>query len=83
MFVTILIVLYWFILQGKHFEGIWHTGIVAFGSEWYFGHGGIECCLPKKTVLGPPNEIINIGITQINKEDFNGIILELSKTVFK
>jgi len=64
-------------------DGIWHTGIVAFGSEWYFGHSGIECCLPNGTILGVPNEIINLGVTRFTKEDFNKIIIVLSKSTFK
>ena len=32
---------------GKRLEGIWHTGIVVYGQEYYFGGtGGIECCPP-------------------------------------
>ena len=26
---------------GKHIEGVWHTGIVVFNKEYYFG-GGIS-----------------------------------------
>jgi hypothetical protein len=33
-------------LIGKHLDGVWHTGIVAFGREWFFGGGGIENCMP-------------------------------------
>ena len=28
-------------LIGKYIEGIWHTGIVVYGKEFYFG-GGIS-----------------------------------------
>lgn len=31
---------------GKHLDGIWHTAIVAFGREWFFGGSGIEDCMP-------------------------------------
>ena len=31
---------------GKHFDGVWHTGIVTYGKEWYFGNAGIDCCPP-------------------------------------
>lgn len=33
-------------ILGKHFDGIWHTGVVAFGREWYFGNDGIDSCQP-------------------------------------
>ena len=39
-------------LLGKHIEGVWHTGIVAFGEEWYFG-GGIQRGAPGFTHFGP------------------------------
>jgi len=27
---------------GRQFEGIWHTGIVVYGNEYFFG-GGLQC----------------------------------------
>jgi len=32
-------------LVGRQIDGIWHTGIVAFGKEFYYG-GGISWDLP-------------------------------------
>lgn len=32
-------------LIGKHIEGVWHTGIVVYGKEYYFG-GGISYDAP-------------------------------------
>jgi desumoylating isopeptidase 1 len=29
------------LLLGRKIEGIWHTGIVVYGVEWYFGNLGI------------------------------------------
>jgi hypothetical protein len=34
------------LIKGKHFDGVWHTGVVAFGQEWYFGNEGISSCHP-------------------------------------
>ena len=33
------------LLKGKTINGIWHTGVEAFGVEWYFGYNGISSCL--------------------------------------
>jgi len=38
-------------LTGKHFDGIWHTGIVVYGKEFYFG-GGISYDMPSCTPFG-------------------------------
>ena len=35
-----------FISIGKQLEGIWHTGIVVFNREYYYGGSGIESCRP-------------------------------------
>jgi desumoylating isopeptidase 1 len=32
------------IFLGKNFNGIWHTAIVAFEKEWFFGQGGVVSC---------------------------------------
>lgn len=35
------------LFSGKQIDGIWHTGIVVYGKEFFFGGmGGIECCAP-------------------------------------
>ncbi len=31
---------------GKQIDGVWHTGIVAYDTEWYFGNDGISSCPP-------------------------------------
>jgi len=33
-------------IQDKVIKGVYHTGLVAFNSEWFFGNDGIRCCLP-------------------------------------
>jgi hypothetical protein len=38
-------------LVGRHFEGIWHTGLVVYGKEFYFG-GGISYDMPACTPFG-------------------------------
>lgn len=36
---------------GKQVDGIWHTGIVVYGKEYYFG-GGISYDPPGQTPFG-------------------------------
>lgn len=38
-------------LLGKVIEGVWHTGIVVYGKEYYFG-GGISYDPPGMTPFG-------------------------------
>lgn len=33
-------------LLGQHIEGIWHTAIVVYGREFFFGSSGIQSCMP-------------------------------------
>ncbi|XP_076074751.1 uncharacterized protein LOC143045840 isoform X1 [Mytilus galloprovincialis] len=69
---------------GKQINGVWHTGIVAYGQEYYFGGmGGIESCRPGGTVLGQPDQIEHLGTTQIPKEMFHNYLLELGQSTFR
>jgi len=45
---------------GKQIEGIWHTGIVAYGYEYFYG-GGIQASLPGQTVMGQPGQKNRVG----------------------
>jgi hypothetical protein len=68
---------------GKQLEGIWHTGIVAYGREWFFGGNGIENVPPKGTLLGEPNKIEHLGRTEIEELDFLEMVQQLSDGPFR
>lgn len=34
------------LLLGRHIEGIWHTAVVVFGREYFFGGHGIQAIHP-------------------------------------
>lgn len=34
------------LLLGRHIDGIWHTAVVVYGREFFFGGQGIQSCLP-------------------------------------
>ncbi|XP_076162718.1 uncharacterized protein LOC143144312 isoform X3 [Ptiloglossa arizonensis] len=50
---------------GRQIEGIWHTAIVVYGREYYFGPIGIQSSKPGSTVLGKPNKVEKIGDTYL------------------
>ncbi|ESO85849.1 hypothetical protein LOTGIDRAFT_87444, partial [Lottia gigantea] len=69
---------------GKQIDGVWHTGTVVYGEEYYFGGtGGIESCPPCGTILGEPDTIIDMGTTQIPKEMFLEYLSQLATSNFK
>lgn len=51
-----------FLTSGHKFEGIWHTGVLAFGKEYWYG-GGVFQSTPAKTPFGEPLRIVRLGKT--------------------
>ncbi|EEQ99109.1 conserved hypothetical protein, partial [Perkinsus marinus ATCC 50983] len=49
-------------ILGKQIEGIWHTGVVVFGLEYYYG-GGI-CVSPPPAVPGMPYRTIDLDVIE-------------------
>ncbi|KGN58360.1 desumoylating isopeptidase 1 [Cucumis sativus] len=64
-------------LLGKAIEGIWHTGIVVYDNEYYYG-GGIYHSLSGNTPFGTPIHVIDLGITHVPKDVFETYLTEIS-----
>jgi hypothetical protein len=62
---------------GKAIEGIWHTGIVVYGYEYYFG-GGIQHCPAGSTPYGTPLKVVDLGLTHVPKDVFEMYLQEIS-----
>ncbi|KAJ4954993.1 hypothetical protein NE237_011776 [Protea cynaroides] len=62
---------------GKSIEGIWHTGVVVYGSEYYFS-GGIQHSPVGRTPYGIPIRVADLGVTHIPKEVFEDYLQEIS-----
>lgn len=62
---------------GKAIEGIWHTGIVVYGNEYYFG-GGIQHSPAGSTPYGTPLRVVELGVTHVPKDVFEIYLQEIS-----
>ncbi|XP_075648762.1 uncharacterized protein LOC142619522 isoform X1 [Castanea sativa] len=62
---------------GKPIEGIWHTGVVVFGNEYYFG-GGIQHAPAGSTPYGTPIRVVDLGVTHVPKDVFEMYLQEIS-----
>uniref|UniRef100_A0A1L8E5S5 Putative muscle system process n=1 Tax=Nyssomyia neivai TaxID=330878 RepID=A0A1L8E5S5_9DIPT len=70
-------------ILGRHIEGVWHTGVVVFGREFFFGSQGIQSCPPGGTVLGAPHKVEKIGETFIPFQVFKDYVRGLAESTFR
>ncbi|KAJ8387598.1 hypothetical protein AAFF_G00152940 [Aldrovandia affinis] len=71
------------IMLGKQLDGIWHTSIVVYGEEFFFGGVGISSCPPGGTVLGDPNTVIELGSTEVTEEIFMDYLSSLGESTYR
>ncbi|BEI80111.1 hypothetical protein CcaverHIS002_0106400 [Cutaneotrichosporon cavernicola] len=64
-------------LTGKQLDGIWHTSVVVFGREIFYGRGIMEAA-PGTTHHGTPVQVIECGDTHIDDDTFQEYLLSLS-----
>jgi thiol-disulfide isomerase/thioredoxin len=64
-------------LTGQQFEGIWHTAIVVYGTEYYYA-SGIQTAVPGQTHHGQPYKTFDMGETFIPKEVFLEFLQDIS-----
>jgi hypothetical protein len=62
---------------GRRIEGVWHTGVVAFGYEYYFG-GGIQKGVPLMTPYGRPVRVESLGTTTKTQEELHEFLRSIS-----
>ncbi|KAI9058199.1 DUF862-domain-containing protein [Trametes sanguinea] len=63
-------------LTGRQIDGIWHTSVVVFGKEIFYGQG-ICITQPGMSHHGKPLHIIDMGETSIDEETFNEYLAEM------
>ncbi|CDS37150.1 PPPDE peptidase domain containing protein 2 [Echinococcus multilocularis] len=70
-------------LVGKQFDGIWHTSVVVYNREYFFGQEGISCCSPGLLQTGQLVERKPVGRTRYTDEELRKYINALSQSLFK
>ncbi|XP_029175995.1 uncharacterized protein LOC114944298 isoform X2 [Nylanderia fulva] len=68
--------------QGRQLDGIWHTAIVAYGREYFFGPAGIHSVRPGGTELGEPQRVEKLGETYLPYTVFLEYINGLGTSTF-
>jgi len=63
---------------GKKLDGVWHTSIVVYNKEYFYG-GGICTAKPRQTPFGRPYREQNLGNTEIPEEILNDYLKDLQK----
>jgi desumoylating isopeptidase 1 len=66
-------------ILGQQIEGIWHTGVLVFDVEYYFG-GGIQAqqagMFARQHQMAPAR-VLDIGVTSKTKNDLQAFLLSL------
>ncbi|UIZ21190.1 hypothetical protein KXD40_000511 [Peronospora effusa] len=68
-------------LLGKTIDGVWHTGVLVFGQEYFFGGGGIQAMAPELVVQRygmQPVRTIPLGETNLSQQQFEQFLRENS-----
>jgi len=64
-------------------DGIWYSGIVAYGKEYVFSQLGVESANPGETLLGKPNRTETLGNSEIPFSIFFDFVLTLGETKYR
>jgi hypothetical protein len=62
---------------GKPIEAIWHTGVVVYGNEYFFG-GGIQSTAAGATQYGRPVRVVDLGVTHLPREVFEDYLRDIA-----
>ncbi|KZP33435.1 DUF862-domain-containing protein [Athelia psychrophila] len=63
-------------LTGRQIDGIWHTSVVVFGKEIFYGQG-IDITLPGRSHHGQPHQQFDLGETALDEDTFNEYLAEM------
>ncbi|KAI0670928.1 DUF862-domain-containing protein [Trametes maxima] len=63
-------------LTGRQIDGIWHTSVVVFGKEVFYGQG-ISITQPGMSHHGQPLQVVDMGETALDEDTFNEYLTEM------
>ncbi|KAH9969699.1 PPPDE putative peptidase domain-containing protein [Russula dissimulans] len=63
-------------LVGRQIDGIWHTSVVVFNKEIFYGHG-IHITPPGRSHHGQPQQILDMGETALDEQIFEEYLAEM------
>ncbi|CAA7269060.1 unnamed protein product [Cyclocybe aegerita] len=63
-------------LTGRQIDGIWHTSVVVFGKEIFYGQG-ISITPPGRSHHGQPLQVFDMGETSLDEDTFNEYLQEM------
>ncbi|KAI8871331.1 DUF862-domain-containing protein, partial [Ramicandelaber brevisporus] len=66
-------------ISAGQLEAIYHTSVVVFGLEVFFG-AGVQACVPGQSGHGHAIERIPMGSTSVSRADFDAQIAAMSRT---
>lgn len=69
-------------ILGRQIEGVWHTAVVAYQREFFYGGGGITSCAPGSTQLGAPHRVERLGETFVPFQVFVEYVQGLAATSY-
>eukprot|EP01084_Bolivina_argentea_P120107 212905_1 len=64
-------------LIGKQVDGIWHTSIIVYEKEYFYG-GGIQSDNPGQTPYGTPLRRIDMGETYKTQKEFHDYLSKIA-----
>ncbi|CAH8587585.1 unnamed protein product [Dicrocoelium dendriticum] len=71
------------LILGRPVGGIWHTSVVVFNKEFFYGSHGISYCPPGGTQLKEPGEKLLMGETNVREDALFRYLERLAVTQFK
>ncbi|KAF9778668.1 PPPDE putative peptidase domain-containing protein [Thelephora terrestris] len=63
-------------IMGKQIDGIWHTSVVVFDREIFYGRG-IQTASPGASHHGQPLQVLDMGETALDEDTFDEYLVEM------